>query len=179
MTKVGKAVAWACLFSPLFMGCYSSTMIDPAGDERGRIYSGKIEYVVTKDSARYEFVKSPAIDNGRIVGRVASQENARVTLSLPLSELMQLSQSDAGVITRAVAKSGTKYTFKKPPVIIDNELVGEPRSIAYATSDYKEMSLPLSDVEGVSVSEFQLEKTIIFIMVPVLLYLCAPLIAIM
>ncbi len=85
MKTVTKAVAWACIFSTLLMGCYSSMMIDPKGDGRDKIYSDRIRYVVTKDSTKYVFATPPTVSNDAIVG-VANNDS----VSIPLSSVSEV-----------------------------------------------------------------------------------------
>jgi hypothetical protein len=92
MNATGKAVALVCIFSTLFTGCYSSTLIDPDGDGKDRIHSEGIEYVVMKDGQRYDFVVPPYIKNGAIVGPLASGDSVEV--SLPLSEVKDVCVSE-------------------------------------------------------------------------------------
>jgi len=93
MKKVGKVALWVSIFSTLFMGCYSSAMIDPKGDEKEKIYSGKIASVVTKDGTKYEFDKAPTIVNDTIVGEgKVSTEAGFITkqVSIPLSDVVKV-----------------------------------------------------------------------------------------
>jgi hypothetical protein len=82
MNRPGKPVAWICLFSVLSMGCYSSALIDPKGDERDKMYSGEIEYVVMKDSTKYMFDRTPEIVKDSIVGTAQCRQ-----VSLPLVDV--------------------------------------------------------------------------------------------
>ena len=68
MKGVGRVVAWTCIFSTLFMGCYSSVLIDPTGEEKEKMYSGEIQAVITKQGTKYWFEKPPTIVNDAIVG---------------------------------------------------------------------------------------------------------------
>jgi hypothetical protein len=90
MRRAGNVVAWTCIFSSLFVGCYSSAMIDPTGEDKERAYLGEICYLVRNDSTKYWFEKPPALVNDSIVG-VASFYRSRVRnterVSIPLSEV--------------------------------------------------------------------------------------------
>ena len=82
MNAAGKTVAWLCVFSILFCGCYSSAIIYPTGNEKDGMYSGNIQSILTKDGTRYEFDFSPAISNNAIVGAVNNK-----SVSIPLSDV--------------------------------------------------------------------------------------------
>ncbi len=53
MGQVSKGVAWICIFSTFLLGCYSSSLIDPNGGAKEKMYSGKIESVILKDGREY------------------------------------------------------------------------------------------------------------------------------
>ena len=61
-------VAWVSVFSVLFMGCYSSAMVDPAGSDGGSMYTGSIEFVVTKDGTKHVFDIPATVVKNAIVG---------------------------------------------------------------------------------------------------------------
>jgi len=69
MDMMSRIIAWLCVFSTLLTGCYSSSLIDPA-NERDRVYSDRIDYVVTYDGTKYEFSSPPSIVNDTIIGDV-------------------------------------------------------------------------------------------------------------
>lgn len=85
METATKTIAWVCISSTLFVGCYSSMLIDPKGDGRDKIYSDRIRYVVTKDSTKYVFATPPTVSNDAIVG-VANNES----VSIPLSSVSEV-----------------------------------------------------------------------------------------
>jgi hypothetical protein len=68
MHTSGKIAAGVCISSTLFMGCYSSSMIDLAGDEKEKIYTSDITSVLTKEGKKYEFENPPVVANDTIVG---------------------------------------------------------------------------------------------------------------
>jgi hypothetical protein len=82
MNRPGKPLEWISLYSLLSMGCYSSALIDPKGDERDKIYSGEIEYIVMKDSAKYVFDRTPEVVRDSIVGTTDCRQ-----VSLPLVDV--------------------------------------------------------------------------------------------
>jgi hypothetical protein len=61
MNPAGKSIAWICICSTLFMGCYSSAMISTIGEDRGLIYTNTIETVITKDSTECKFDSPPVV----------------------------------------------------------------------------------------------------------------------
>ncbi len=85
MNRTGKTIAWVCIFSTLFVGCYSSALIDPKGEEKDKIYSDQIQFVVTNDGTKYEFDTPPTITKNAIVGMVKAKE-----VSIPLSEVSEV-----------------------------------------------------------------------------------------
>jgi hypothetical protein len=111
----GKMVAWICLLGILCIGCYSAELIEPPAPKKN-IYTGRIQYVVTKDGKKYEFEQPPTVINDTIVrGRATFtwriQAN-EVETSFPLSDLAMVGQSPSGHTKYVVTKSGAKYTYK-------------------------------------------------------------------
>jgi hypothetical protein len=68
MNALGKVVAWVCIFSTLFMGCYSAVIMEPTGEGKEKIQSERIFYVVTRDSVRYDFETRPTVVRDTIAG---------------------------------------------------------------------------------------------------------------
>jgi hypothetical protein len=97
MEKTGKAVAWTCILGTLCMGCYSSALIKPTAAEKERIYTDRIDYVVTKDGKEHVFHGAPVVANDTIVGcEAVSIVHASWVLeqvSIPLSDVAQVSVS--------------------------------------------------------------------------------------
>jgi hypothetical protein len=96
MERTGKMVAWACMCSTLFMGCYTSVMVEPTGEGKEKIYSDRIYYVITKDGTKYEFEKAPAIAKDTIVGEVKiHMEPGFITkqVSIPVSDVVKANVS--------------------------------------------------------------------------------------
>ena len=96
MRQAGKGVAWACIFSTLLTGCYTSAaFVDPAGDGKGKLPSGKILCVVTEDSTRYEFIAPATVDGDSIVGKIRVLEEGDFSkdqrVSMPLSNVAYVS----------------------------------------------------------------------------------------
>jgi hypothetical protein len=82
MKKVGVTVSWVCVFSTLSMGCYSSALIDPRGNEKDKLSPGTIEYVIMNDSTKCEFDNAPIIVKDAIIGQMNGKE-----VTLPLSDV--------------------------------------------------------------------------------------------
>jgi hypothetical protein len=67
------------------MGCYSSALIDPAGNEREKMYTMNIERIVTKGGIEYTF-DSPAVADSSVItgiGRIYRGKNELVTIPAP------------------------------------------------------------------------------------------------
>jgi hypothetical protein len=108
MGTKGRVVAWVCIFSTLFMGCYSSVLVDPSGAEKDKLYAGDIEAVTTKDGTEYEFYQPARIDSSAIVGIVVTitREEGYMSrpVSIPFSDIqsVQVSQYDSAHTLEAV-----------------------------------------------------------------------------
>ena len=128
MNRTGKQVAWVCIVSTLVMGCYSSAMIDPRGDDKDRMYTDRIEVVITKEGTKYDFDASPSIVDSAIVG---SQPGYQV--SLPLSSVATISASDGkertkqGSVVSVVTKGGRIFEFDVVPAVREEMYVGIAR----------------------------------------------------
>jgi hypothetical protein len=151
MKTTCKIIAVACIFSTLFMGCYSSGLIEPTGDERDKMYSDNIEYVILKDGTKHEFYTPPSITNDVIVGKT------KHSVSIPLSDVATFYTGDEreqmyiNKIRFITTKDSTKYEFATPPTMSsDNIIVGVA---------LKETSLALSDVSQVYLTKFSYIKT--------------------
>jgi hypothetical protein len=68
MTATMKIIACICIFNTLFMGCYSSAMISPTGEDKDLIYTNKIETILTKDSTKVAFDSPPVVLSSAVVG---------------------------------------------------------------------------------------------------------------
>ena len=108
MKPKGKTVMLIGVFSILLTGCYSSTMIDPRGDEQEKMYTKTIKKVVTKEGTTYLFGKSSlfrdeptTIVKDSIVGY---SDGKRV--SLPLSEASEVYVMEFQPVMTAVAVLG-------------------------------------------------------------------------
>jgi hypothetical protein len=164
MKKARKMVAWGCIFSTLFMGCYASSVIEPTGVEKETIYSNNIEYVVTKDGTKYEFEKAPVVANNTIVGGAKltwyTQVNEEET-SIPLSTVAFRGESPSGNIEYVVTKVGTKYMYEEPPAVVNRVIVGRAKFTGYTPANDEQVSIPLSDVAEISLSEVSAWRTLV------------------
>jgi hypothetical protein len=158
MTMAGEATAYVCIFSILYMGCYTSTFIDPSGEDKGKIFTNHVLYVVTRDSTKYIFDEPPAVASDTIVGVATPQLSRRLEVSIPLTEAVQIGESQHGNIKYVITKDGTKYEFdiERPPAIVNKSIVGTTKPIA---SGPMKVTMPLSDVREVCISEFSPEGT--------------------
>jgi len=152
MDKASKVVAWLCIFSTLLMGCYSSTLIAPTRDERSKMHSYTIEYIVMRDGRQVDFSVPPAAcDTAIFYGQYRS-------VSIPVSDIVEVnSGGKVGVvhldrIRSVMTKDGKVYDFASPPKVVDG---GTILGIAADTR----VSVPLSDVSIVCVSQFSYVKT--------------------
>ncbi len=70
MNTTCKVIAWICIASMLFAGCYTSTLIETRGNALPLLDAGKIDYVVTKDGTTYLFAAAPQITKDSIAGEL-------------------------------------------------------------------------------------------------------------
>jgi hypothetical protein len=152
MGRAGKAVAWICIFSILFAGCYIPSLIDPAGDERDKIYSEEIKYIIMKDSTTYEFIQPPTVLNDTVFGQVAPKENGWAEVSISESDVAQVGQTQLGDIEYLVTKTGAKYSFKKPPTVVGRTIVGEAKLMMPTKSNQTDVTIPFSHVAQIGSS---------------------------
>jgi hypothetical protein len=69
----------------------------------------------------------------------------------------------SGEINLVIMKDSTKYDFQTPPTVVKDTIVGEIRAYGEGGFAAKLVSLPLSNVAFVSVSEYSSEQTTIAI----------------
>ncbi|HXX62883.1 MAG TPA: hypothetical protein VEO56_03715 [Bacteroidota bacterium] len=121
MTPGRNAVTWSCICSSLFMGCYGQALIDPRGDEKARIYSERIEYVILKDSTRCDFDRPPFVGRDFIVGQVNGEQK-----SIPISDVKVAGASRANGIAGLIVVVGVtaavswlifEHNFRIGPVL--------------------------------------------------------------
>jgi hypothetical protein len=96
-------VAWTSVVSTLFVGCYSAAMIDPAGEERERITSSRIDSVLSKDGTMYEFQTQPTVTSEAIVGEAKVRPSGlKRVVSVPVSEVAHVYVSELDLLATAV-----------------------------------------------------------------------------
>lgn len=78
---------------------FLTAMIDPTGDEKDKVYSNKIEFIITNDGTKYEFDAAPTLSNGAVVGLVKGSQ-----VSIPVSDISKVGirKVDADATTFAV-----------------------------------------------------------------------------
>ncbi len=94
MSKSRVVVAGSGLFTLLLTGCYSSVLVSPTGEEKERIRSDRISFVLTKADTMYAFQTAPTVVKDSIVGEVPVQLTGGVMprrVSIPLSEVAAVS----------------------------------------------------------------------------------------
>jgi hypothetical protein len=97
MKTANTIFAWPCIIGVLCMGCYSSMVLEPTGVDRGKLWLGKIDYVVMKNELKYTFDIPPAIVKDTIVGQAkyrVSEGIARKQVTLPLSDVKYVHVSE-------------------------------------------------------------------------------------
>ncbi len=143
-----KLTACISICSVLFMGCYSSAMISPTGGDKEKMYSEKVEYIITKDGTKYEFDIPPVITNGAFVG-----VEKKWSASIPLSSVSK-TYTD-GKSQFVVINDSTKYQFDTPFTIFNDVIVGDVTN--------KPVSIPLSEILEVRTSNFNTVGTVILV----------------
>jgi hypothetical protein len=156
MGKTRKAVAWISIVSTLWMGCYSSALIEPTADEKENIHTDRINFVVAKDGKKYEFEKPPVVVNDTIVGGRTkftwrTKVNEEETL-IPDSDVAWVELSPSGKTECVVTKAGAMYTYEAPPTRVSGAYVGKATFLDYGPLVMEQVSIPLSDVAEISVS---------------------------
>lgn len=192
MSRSGKVTVWVSIFSTLFMGCYSSELIDmkqpPLQEEnkhQPRIQE-VIEYVVTRNGEQYHFAKPPTLVKDSI-GNVRSTDIEYVIMKdgtkCTFDELTGIAitpiakvKTNSTAIDYVIAEDGTKYMFEDTPVVVNDTIVGVLKAkaapgfaddpTAWSTADKgTQVSIPLSDVAEVSVKEYDSGMTAVVVVV--------------
>ncbi len=153
MKTAGKAVAWVCIFSTTFMGCYTSALIDPRGTEKDKIYSGRIESVTMNDGREYVFDPSPTTVDDSIVGIVKGKQ-----VSIPLSDVIY-QKEEPPRHTCVIVEGGRTYLFENGPVVLNDSIIGMLNG--------NRASLLISDVEKVEVRDLKLSESATFALISV------------
>jgi hypothetical protein len=143
-----KITACVCIFSTLFMGCYSSSMISPTGDDKEEMYTNKIQLIITKDGSKYEFDISPVISNDSFVG-----VEKKKPVSIPMSSVAK-TYTD-GKSQFVVTNDSMKYRFDDPFTISNDVIIGDVTN--------KPVSIPLSEVLEVRTSKLNVGGTVLLV----------------
>ena len=103
--NVTKFTAWLCIFSSGLLGCTSTTLIQPEGENQERLSSGEIESVVMKDGTKYEFEGN---QKGTLAAGMVRGISAGKTVALPLSDVdkVVVRENDTVLTTIAVIAGG-------------------------------------------------------------------------
>lgn len=81
MSATIRLTAWICIFSTGFLGCTSTTLIQPEGENGEQLYSGQIESVVTKDGTKYEFEGATGTISAGMVRGISGGKAVAIPLS--------------------------------------------------------------------------------------------------
>ncbi len=100
-----KLTAWMCIFSTGLLGCTSTSLIQPDGENEKRLNSGEIESVVLKDGTKYEFEGS---QKGTIAAGMVRGISGGKTVAIPLSDVdkVLVRENDTVLTTIAVIAGG-------------------------------------------------------------------------
>lgn len=147
MNAARTLVVWLCILSILLTGCFGTVMVKPEGDDKERVCSNEIEYVITKDGKGYQFDTPPTVVNDTIVGEAKLN---RDKVSIPIFDAAVIGEY-SGIVTYVVTKAGARYTFEEPPVIVDKTINGEA---SFEASRPRNVGIPLSDVKVAAISKF-------------------------
>jgi hypothetical protein len=94
--KTGRLSVCAGILSLLFVGCYSSSVIDVEAGDADSIDPEQIDYVLLKDATKVEFDTTPVIAQDAIVGLSDGQ---RVTIPLSEVSIVQMRKTFDGTTT--------------------------------------------------------------------------------
>ena len=105
MNATMRLTAWICIFSTGLLGCTSTTLIQPEGENQEKLSSGEIESVVMKDGTKYEF---EGTQKGTIAAGMVRGISGGKTVAIPISDVdrMLVRESDT-VLTILLLGVGT------------------------------------------------------------------------
>ena len=105
MNLTMKLTAWICIFSSGLLGCSSTTLIQPEGENQEILYSGQIEGVVTKDGTKYEFEGN---QKGTLAAGMVRGISGEKAVAIPLSDVdkVLVRESNTGLTILAVVVGG-------------------------------------------------------------------------
>lgn len=97
MPRSRRLLVWLCILNTVFFGCYTTSRIDPNGEEKEKALTARIESVTTKLGRTYWFDTPPTTVKDTLFG-VARVElvDGWVTrqVSLPLSDVAEIALSE-------------------------------------------------------------------------------------
>jgi hypothetical protein len=101
MNATMTLTAWLCILSTALLGCTSTTLYKPEGENQEKLHSGQIEGVVMKDGSKFEFDgdKKATIADGMV--RWTSEGKA-VTIRLSDVDKVLVRESDTGLTIEVV-----------------------------------------------------------------------------
>ncbi len=181
MKAIGKIIAWVCIFSIFLMGCYNTALLRADDEWFGKIPSDKIEQVAAKDGTRYQFVVPPVIVKDTVVIRPSGNRRDKLcsneidyviakdgTKYSQMPAVIERERIPSGHIEYIVMKNGTRFEFDEAPAIVNDAIVGAA-VLGREEDSTLQVSLDLSDVAEIYVSEFSTWRTLVAI--PLGLYL--------
>jgi hypothetical protein len=84
-------------------GLLQSAIIDPVGEKKERIYSGRIRSVLSKDGMMFEFQTQPTMTRDAIVGEAKVPPGGlSKVVSIPISEVAHVYVSELDLLASAV-----------------------------------------------------------------------------
>jgi hypothetical protein len=101
MNATMKLTAWICIFSTGLLGCTSTTLIQPEGENQEKLQSGEIESVVMKDGTKYEF---EGTQKGTVAAGMVRGISGGKAVAIPLSDVdkVLVRESNTGLTILAV-----------------------------------------------------------------------------
>lgn len=98
-----------------------------AGDGKGKIYMDRIQFIITKDSTKYEFDTPPKVSDDHIVGLALNKST-----SIPLSDVSQVCVTKfkaAETVLLSVAVAGLLYLIIAEAVLVHdmNEVINQAK----------------------------------------------------
>jgi hypothetical protein len=72
---------------------------------------------------------------------------------IPLSNVVLRGESYSENIEYVVTNAGAKYTYEEPPALVNRVVIGKAKFTGGMPVDKGQVSIPLSDVAEISVSE--------------------------
>ncbi len=158
MNTTMKLSVWICIYSTLFMGCYSSAMISTTGEDRGLIYTNKIETVITKDSTECKFDLPPAV--------VSDTTVIKRFVSIPRANVSDIYTKESSSFVLVDTNDDSTYRFNARPTISIQSFSGEVTdylvySVVIGDTGGVLVAIPLDNVDKVQLIKFDTGRTIV------------------